>query len=186
MTDLFGFLSDAESFEETVVREVEDVFYAHVDDPLAKMQELGIVDSKEFHEQWEIKSTTCRIRVRKTVKDNVTSFEITKKVGDEEHNEPITEFVFNCYKEISESGMIKDRYTLKVQSNPDAYFEFDCFINGAGQYHPWIKIDLEIPEGGFKEQPIVPEIYTEIISGGDKTKESVITDLYSDYFLTTK
>lgn len=193
--DIFSFLvgdsNTSNSSEASKVREVEAVFYLEVKDPIKAMEKLGIVHTKEFHEQWEVKLDGHRIRTRKTTHylpdGEKVNYELTKKIGGDEINEDATEFVYECFKDVATSGMIKDRFTLKVSDNPSVCFEFDFFIGPDGQYTPWCKVDLEIPLGGFSgDVPKIPEIYEDIILSKDESKKDIIDGLYDTYFITTK
>lgn len=180
------------SAEEVGQLEVEDVFYIRIDDPLAAMEGLGINDSVEHHDQYEINGDTSRVRVRKTTRNSETFYEMTKKLlcdkfinGENEFTESISEFVFECYKEMSPSGMIKSRYVKYIPEYPGVKFEFDLFYLPDGSISNWCKVDLEIPDGGFKgNYPKVPAIYSEIIPGSDPERNTDIRELYDTIFIT--
>lgn len=131
---------------------------------------LQTADSKESHEQWEIKVPKGRVRVRKTAKDGLApTFSLTFKTktvsmginGNEEKTFDISEEMFQSFKALSDQGMIKDRYLFPVNmvqvSNasgvqdihiPDMNYEVDVFYSldhdGNKSYKPWAKVDLEL------------------------------------------
>lgn len=189
--NLFDFINDV-SPEEVGQREVEDVFYIYVEDPVAKMTELGIANTLEDHEQFEIQGDESRVRVRKTTRGGDVTYEMTRKLlkgnfinGENEFTESITEFVFNCYRDMAPNGMIKSRYILPVAEYPGIKFEFDLFHMPDGSIANWCKVDLETPVGGFKgDYPKIPAIYSEIISSSDQERSTDIHELYDTIFIT--
>lgn len=159
---------DAAVVEPAVQREDEVVMYCEVKD----LEGLSKAKSKESHEQWEIKTTAGRVRIRKTVKDGLEpTFDLTFKTksqtnsvtGNIEKTFPIDVAMFDAFKAVSDQGMIKDRYLFEVQSVQvttseglkdisveNMHYEVDMFVKPGvhteeeGRYQPWCKIDLEV------------------------------------------
>lgn len=143
-------------------REDELVFYCKITD----MDGLKQADSKEHHEQWEIKNSRGRVRVRATSKDGLEpKYELTFKtksenagiVGSIEQNNPINKEIFDGFHMLSTRGMIKDRYCFpvkKLQIKNSAglqdiviegvFYEVDVFFNEDNTYNEYVKIDLEL------------------------------------------
>lgn len=148
--------------EQTKHREDEIVFYAKMSNP----EGLKLAASKESHEQWEIKTKKGKVRVRKTTKEGLeATHEMTFKVkssnagieGGTEQNNSCDLDLFNSFKEIANSGMIKDRFCFPVTSvqimTPSGpqdvhiegiFYEVDVFFNSDDTYNLYIKIDLEM------------------------------------------
>lgn len=143
-------------------REDELVLYAKITD----FEGLKAATGKESQEQWEVKSEYGRIRVRKTSKEGIDpTFDLTFKTkssnagieGNLETTYDIDEAMFESFKQISENGMVKDRFfyevakvTVKNASGmqdiqvTDMFYETDVFFNEDGSYNENVKIDLEV------------------------------------------
>lgn len=130
------------------------------------------------------------VRIRKTVSnDGTVSYEHTGKVKrgegtNREENEPSTEAMFEVYKELANDGMLKDRYIFPIEGT-DLKWEVDMFPQADGNYAPWAKIDLEIPEGvQLQKVPALPIGATEVIVKNSKDPEVTkrIAELYDQYF----
>lgn len=143
-------------------REDEIVFYAVMKNP----EGLKLASDKESQEQWEIKRRRGRVRIRKTTKaDLAPTFELTFKTKSENAGiqgsieEPFAceEAMFKAFKNLSDQGMIKDRFYFPVKSVQvtnesgkqdivveDVFYEVDVFFNEDGSYNENVKIDLEM------------------------------------------
>ena len=143
-------------------REDELVLYAKITD----FEGLKAATGKESQEQWEVKSAHGRVRVRKTSKEGIDpTFDLTFKTkssnagieGSLETTYDIDEAMFESFKQISENGMVKDRFfyevakvTVKNASGvqdiqvTDMFYETDVFFNEDGSYNENVKIDLEV------------------------------------------
>jgi hypothetical protein len=106
-------------------REKEIVYYVKVQNP----DELFKSFTKEEQEQWEIKvprtvdnAAGGRIRVRKAKIGNELKYILTSKtfIDKNDHDETellTTESMFNQFRQMSESGMIKHRCELKIEGD---------------------------------------------------------------------
>lgn len=183
------------------VKEVEHVIYAQ----LASMDVLKNASGMEHQEQWEVKipktdlnASPGQTRIRKTVKDNASpDFVLTVKTpsGDKEGrlevSIPATEAMFTQFKLLSEKGMIKDRYFFPIEGT-DLVWEVDMFYKkgaqpGSGEYEPWCKIDLEVPDLEAPLPPL-PEGFLDPISApyGKRTEaeEARVSALYQNEFMS--
>ena len=155
-------LNAVPSDEKKPHREDEIVFYAKMSNP----DGLKLASAKEAQEQWEVKTQKGKVRVRKTTKDGLEpTYEMTFKKksanagleGSIEQSNPCSEDIFNSFKSIANSGMIKDRYKFPVTSVQiktasglsdieieDVFYEVDVFFNPDNTYNLWVKIDLEM------------------------------------------
>lgn len=147
---------------QTSKREDEVVIYAKIND----FTGLKKAQSKESHEQWEVKAPFGRIRIRKTT---IAGLEPTYKqaikrkddyvgiAGGTELETVTDQAAFDAFRAIADAGMIKDRYvfvpTQVKSSGPDGAspmadvdlkYEVDVFPDGHGGYHQWCKIDIEV------------------------------------------
>ena len=202
-------------------REDEIVVYAQIKD----FEGLKKANSKESQEQWQVSAPFGKIRVRKSWQENLAAtYEQTIKTrnnqvgvaGGTEQNFPIDESTFNCFKEIADNGMIKDRYVFKA-SNISALdssgkekidtsslcYEVDVYPDGNGGYHPWCKIDIEINslldsisdvKGEDRKIKLTFDVTSlpfkpvDIIMGSttDPEEKAKITQLFDKYFLAKK
>lgn len=153
-----------ETTDKTTKREDELVFYCKI----TNFDGLKEATSKENHEQWSIKTSRGRVRVRQTKKEGLnTIYDLTFKTksdkagleGSIETTYSIDEDQFNDFKNLSESGMVKDRYffpvskvTVKTETGiqdieiENSFFEVDVFFNKDKTYNENVKIDLEVNE----------------------------------------
>jgi hypothetical protein len=184
------------------LKEREFVFYARIKEGY----EFPPTDNKERQEQWTIKiaksdNNAARgdIRVRKTdLFDHgdlgQTEYVLTTKVrndgeGDDEVPIPSSADQFEHFKRLAESGMIKDRYTYSIPGS-DLKWEVDAFLKPGGGYHPWVKLDLEIPADaprdiGIPEFPIEGEEWIKAQNGERlPAEEAKLRELYETMFLT--
>lgn len=184
------------------LKEREFVFYARIKDGYV----FPPTDNKERQEQWTIKiaqsdnnAAKGDIRVRKTdLFDHgdlgQTEYVLTTKVrnggpeGDDEVPIPSSADQFEHFKRLAESGMFKDRYTYSIPGT-DLKWEVDAFIAPGGGYHPWVKLDLEVPadaprDFGIPEFPIEGEEWIKAQTGDRLPEEEAkLRDIYEKYFL---
>lgn len=137
----------------------------------------------ELHEQWGVyiprassNVSDGRIRSRYTLvyerddpdvaslwKESEHIYQITLKTSDEDgdlESEIIAnKGLFTQMSLMSDSGMIKERLSLPYQHGDILLTaEIDVFRNDQGDYLPWIKIDVEYPEGmNYLSNPFPPE-----------------------------
>jgi len=191
------------SFEEIAdgkaFKEIEHTFYARLDD----FDQLKKAISFEHQEQWELKfprtdknAGNGSIRVRKTVVGNSPEeYVLTVKTvlnGDGDKMEvpiPTTKAMFDQFRVLSEKGMKKDRYFFPIEGS-DLRWEVDVFHSpgndvAAGQYCPWVKLDLEVKDRSAAIPPL-PMAFAEIITEpyGERTKEEEmqVCLLYEKFF----
>lgn len=182
-------------------REREHTLYARITD----FAILKAASSMEHQEQWEIKIAKTdanagqgKFRIRKTVVgDRPPEYVLTCKTnasserGDNlEVSVPTTEAQFAQFKMLSEAGMVKDRFFFKIEDS-DLVWEVDVFYRkgaqpGSGDYEPWCKIDLEVPDLNLPLPPL-PEGFTEVIANpyGKRTQqeETRVIALYHNEFI---
>ena len=150
------------AMESVTEREDEVVIYVKIND----FEGLKKAQSKESHEQWQVRAPFGTIRVRKTsTGDLEPQYSMAIKTRDNNANIQggtetpvnITQDVFEAFKQIADNGMIKDRYcfaptktTIKDDSgkkniaDSELIYEVDVYPDGNGGYHPYAKIDVEI------------------------------------------
>jgi hypothetical protein len=173
-------------------REKEIVYYVKVQNP----DELFKSFTKEEQEQWEIKvprtvdnAAGGRIRVRKAKIGNELKYILTSKtfIDKNDHDETellTTESMFNQFRQMSESGMIKHRCELKIEGDGlNNIIDVDLFLTPEGHYNQWIKVDVEIQDLN-SPLPKLPFDYLEILEDGIEANEKRISRLYTDVFLT--
>ena len=160
-------------------REKEIVYYVKVQNP----DELFKSFTKEEQEQWEIKvprtvdnAAGGRIRVRKAKIGNELKYILTSKtfIDKNDHDETellTTESMFNQFRQMSESGMIKHRCELKIEGDGlNNIIEVDLFLTPEGHYNQWIKVDVEIQDLN-SPLPKLPFDYLEILEDGIEANE---------------
>jgi hypothetical protein len=170
--------------------EKEREFYVQLSD----LEQLKKATSKESQEQWTIKlektddnAGSGNFRVRKVDTEGVIKYIFTTKTVQgqglrDECSVEVSEQMFNMFKVLAETGMIKDRYSFPVEGT-DLVYEVDMFLKPDGSYHPWAKIDLENPP---EQPPPLPVVVDAFIDGKtqDAEQRKQITQLYEDMFLT--
>lgn len=155
----------------------------------------------EYQEQYAIKKPRGTVRVRMTKDDSGTRYEMTTKTWDAQRNKrkeaelEVTEAMFEHFKSISDSGMIKRRYFIPFgqiveeldigEITTDLNWEVDVFLDLEGNRQEWCKIDLEgLPEN--VDLPELPIQLDEAITNqyGDRTPEEIdkLTDLFKNVF----
>lgn len=155
----------------------------------------------EYQEQYGIRKDRGSIRVRMTKDENGTRYEMTTKTWGEQRNNrkeaelEVTEAMFEHFKTIAESGMIKRRYFIplgKVVETTEAgeietplEWQVDVFFDLEGNRSEWCKIDLE----GVPEELEVPELPIQLEHAitnqyGDRTQEEIdlLTKLFKEEF----
>lgn len=184
--------------------EKEIVLYAKVTD-FAVLEKAA---SKEEQEQWSIdfhsNNKKARIRVRKsTIGEETTYTQTTKVLVEKSESDseppayseltiPTTEEGFNQFRELTNRGMKKTRFTLPFTANEVEYeFEVDCFPNDNGDFNEWVKIDIEVDPN--KEMPVdvtsyLPSEFTEVLDSRNKDEatKKAISDLYTNVFTQSK
>ncbi len=182
--------------------ENEIVYYARLK-PDFVFPQTGNVERQE---QWSIKipltdanAAQGDIRVRKTdFFDHGdlghSEYVLTTKIRQAEGGVPETPIPstadqFEHFKKLAESGMIKDRYTYDIPGT-ELKWEVDAFLKPGGGYHPWVKLDLEIPEDSpadfaVPELPIEAEEWIKTQTGKRlPAEEAQVRELYDTMFLT--
>lgn len=180
-------LSMEELTDGVVRNEIERVIYVKISD----FEQLKNAESKEYQEQWTIKSnlenTTGTLRVRKSTIDDKTTYVQTSKVKygmgqNKEVSMDVTDGMFDIFKMICPSGMIKDRFKYPVGNR---CFEVDVFIKDDGSYHEWGKIDFEV-ESMEESVPELPIKVDQVIMDNTENPEEkeMIKNLYETVFIT--
>lgn len=155
--------------------ERELVFYGKMVD----VEQLGKADSFETQEQWEMRVEPgskgryggCA-RVRKINGDKYILTTKTFLHGDDGCQEveiEVSKDMFEQYKRLATSGMVKTRYFFKIDDQHT--WEVDCYAKDDGTFEPWVKIDLEL--SGDIEVPNFPIELTNVVYGqpGKRTPE---------------
>lgn len=117
----------------------------------------------EWQEQYEVRKDRGCIRARMVKTDDENpQYILTTKTWKEVRNErkeaeiSITKDMFDHFKIIADSGMIKRRYFIDLgyveEDTPNGVirspleWEVDVFYDLEGKRQDWCKIDLEVPE----------------------------------------
>lgn len=169
--------------------ELEHTWYAKIVD----VEELKLASASEQQEQWQVKAKKnddmryggC-VRVRSINGERyvmtIKNFEDGKR-GVLENEFDISQDGFEAVKRISESGMIKTRYTFPIEGT-EYHWEIDVF-SGSESNGSWIKIDLEVDDPNF-QIPAFPIQLTGVIADrpGQRSEEEeqLIEDLMKRYF----
>lgn len=179
--------------------EREHVFYGYLKD----FTQLSKAASKEKQEQWEIKLPKTEnnigsggVRVRRTEIDGNVEYTLTAKVRTEDEDAKLeatcqaSEDLFNLFAMLAQSGMRKVRYNFptKNTAGDDIVFEVDVFILDSGEFSPWCKIDVEVPDENT-QIPVFPLQFDKLIKQGSEntdSERSLIRGLYDEIFLTKK
>jgi hypothetical protein len=178
--------------------EREHVIYAELTD----FEELKKAASSEKQEQWVVKipqternASAGQIRVRRVetpaegVKFILTS-KTFKEGGDRlEVSVDASEDLFNHFKTLAESGMIKERFHFPVEGS-DRVFEVDVFMKADGTPYAWCKIDFELDNDTQLTEaiPELPVTVGKMISGDPKQfsdeQKAAVSVLYDTVFLS--
>lgn len=156
----------------------------------------------EYQEQYELKRPNGTIRVRMTKNDEGTTYTQTTKTWNRQRNKrkeaelEVPEHMFEHFKRLADSGMIKRRYFIPfaevIETNEagevreNLFWEVDVFEDRDGKRSDWCKIDLEgVPED--IDVPELPITLEQAITNqyGDRTKEEIelLTKLFKEEFL---
>ncbi len=141
--------------------EVEFEFELYLENPdMDTIRSMSV--SKHEQEQWGIlvpntdkNLTGGTIRVRRTiVDDGAVLFTQAIKSKTLEGTDLETEIVidgamFEHFSKMSDNGLRKVRYHVPFVSENgiELMIEFDTFTTTSGEVIPWVKVDVEIPEG---------------------------------------
>lgn len=173
------------------IEEIEHTVYAKVDN----FDFLENFKAPIKQEQWglkgEVNGVVFQVRSRKELSTEGVLYTIATKIdipgidGVWELEKDVDIEHFIQIKELSEKGMIKDRYCVPINGT-DMIWEIDIFYDTNGTRVPWVKLDLEV-HSRLVELPELPFDYIEFI-GEQRTEEQekLLTDLYGKYFLVTK
>ena len=182
--------------------EKEYVFYAKLLDPSI----LENATKEEHHEQWGIRvekndknMAAGRLRVRKIITGGSTEHVMTIKVEQKIEqaqggNAPaqnmkevgisVSEDIFIMFRQMSDSGMIKTRYTIPFSG---MNLEVDRFYLPNNEFSDWVKIDLEAPKP-LEQMIELPEAFGEVVynQAHQQTPEEkeLVTRLYENVFLS--
>lgn len=176
---------------QTPNKEVEYEIYGRVRD----LGELQKAAKKELQEQWGLhvdktadNAATGGVRVR-CIDDE--KYILTSKVkingGNEEEEVETTPGMFIHFKKLADKGLRKMRFFFPVEGT-DFTYEVDAFYNSAGQFVPWVKIDLELPAGS-ESLDALPELPFEmddvvVVPPGKKSEEHLAfcRSLFKEHF----
>lgn len=127
--------------------------------------------SLEFQEQYNIMQEAGSLRVRYVkTSDNEEAYVMTSKqydtpdgsIGVPEVNITTTEEMFQHFKNMAQSGLIKNRYFIPIGKQKltsgelvEIAWEVDVFLDGKGEPTGWVKVDLPVLEE-LKELPPLP------------------------------
>jgi hypothetical protein len=170
--------------------EKEREFYVRISD----VDQLKKAAKAEKQEQWTIRlektdksAGAGQFRVRRVqIGEDVKYYFTTKVIKGsglrDENTIEVSEQMFEMFKVMAETGMIKDRYSFPVEGS-DLVYEVDMFRKPDGTYHEWAKIDLENPP---EQPPPLPVHVDEFIDGKTQDPDSRkrISQLYEDMFMT--
>jgi hypothetical protein len=162
-----------------------------------KMKDIGLLGSavrSELQEQWGIpidkvpgNFASGSIRVRMTDNETyVLASKIKTADGNDEVEHEVGEDLFTHFKKFATQGLRKVRHFFPVEGTEFIY-EVDAFYNAVGQFVPWVKIDLEIPEGvSIDDLPDLPFEMDDIrvIPPGRKKAEDLafVRKLFDEHF----
>jgi hypothetical protein len=183
----------AQEAASTEMLEIEHLFYGKI----ADFEDLKKADYWEDQEQWTIipkETNNGNIRVRKTVTGERTAYELTCKVkkdeGKLETEIEVDSHIFESFKTISPSGMLKRRFVFKIECGVGKClkWELDVFIKPNGEYHEWCKIDLEVPDSQT-QIPEFPIPFTHVIRDDRNIPmtledRQIVDHLYENVFKT--
>lgn len=190
---MFGNLSRVASFEATNREYEVEVYVEGLD--IDAIDSISL--SKELQEQWgtyipkgKENASDGRIRSRKTSiyikqgKWNYLGTEYTMTIkttdpegGDVESELSAEESTFKQFTHIADQGMVKTRYKIPFKYEElDLVAEVDAFKNDQGEYIPWVKIDIEYPEGyDVESHPFNYNDLPPILIPKDPSKVYVVT-----------
>lgn len=186
-TALETLIPSMESNGETI-REREYEIYGTLSD----LEDLKKATGSEFQEQWGIPCNEVvngNIRVRKTVKNDVTELTQTIKVkeqsGNDENNMDISQSTFDIFKKLVPRGLLKTRYFFPLEGT-DYTLEVDVFQDLEGNQCNRVKIDLEVPDGVDVDKVILPFKLenVRVIKPGTKSQDDLdfVRSLFKEHY----
>lgn len=161
---------------------------------LVDMEGLKHADSTEKQEQWGLviektdqNSAFGTIRVR-SINDGeryVLTSKIKHQDGNEEVEEETSSARFEQFRRLASTGLKKIRHMFKVSD--DLTFEVDVFLDNNDNPQPWVKIDLEVPDGfNIEDFPDLPiDLHdARVIRPGLKNDEDLqyVRALFDEFF----
>lgn len=154
--DRIKMMVNLESIPGAKVRELEYTFYGRIH----SLDELyRVATHNEKQEQWAVPIETDlpgKARIRAI---NGTRFILTTKfryegmLGCEEVECDISQDMFIHLKKMGKGGYLKHRFVVPVPGS-ELKWEIDVFLDGMGKPHPWVKVDLEVPN----ESTAIPKL----------------------------
>jgi hypothetical protein len=160
---------------------------------------LSAATGTEVQEQWGLPCNEGaefgifgNFRVRKSIKDGVTTYTQTIKVkeaeGNEENEIEISEATYLLFKKLVPKGLLKTRYFFPVPDS-DLILEVDVFKDTNDVPCLQVKIDLEVPEGVDVDKVSLPFTLTDVraIKPGKKSPEDndFVRNLFSKHYEST-
>ncbi len=184
----FGLEDNNASATDTATElELEHTWYGRLVDRAVLDQAAKV----ERQEQWNMKPKLDEdmkyqgaARVRKV--DDDKFFMCIKATLEGKRGVLETEFVINndvfqAIKRLSNTGMIKTRYSFPIAGTSYSW-EVDVFGD-----HEWVKVDLEVDDPNY-EIPAMPFQLEGLIDGSfgkpSSEEQAVIDKLYENYFVT--
>lgn len=167
--------------------EDEKVFYGRLThEALARLKEVGEI---EHQQQYQLAKPNGCIRVRRTEEaDGDVEYILTGKGWNNgsakklEAEQETAKDMFELFKRIADSGMVKTRYTVK---DDNGEWEFDVFYDADGNEHEWCKVDLEDSSAGLSEIPItLLDVFEDAPHARTAELQAKVSDLYDNYFTT--
>jgi len=148
-----------ESNEDSEVnQEIEYAFFIKLSpDEVTKIKEKSFFD--EIHEQWEFhvsrpdnKKVSIRVRSINDTKYVLCSkLNLPDEAGKREVELPTNKAMFEQFKILGNTGTRKERFKIKAENG--LVWEIDVYTDRTGSIHPWVKVDLEVPN---EDTPIPP------------------------------
>lgn len=161
---------------------------------MKNLSDLSKAPKKELQEQWGLpvekipgNAASGNIRVRMIDdKSYVFTSKVKEKDGNDEVEHDVGEALFTHFAKFADQGLRKVRHFFPTEDGEFTY-EVDAFYNAVGQFVPWVKIDLEIPEGQtIDDLPDLPFEMDDIrvIPPGRKSPEDLafVRELFDKYF----
>ena len=177
-------------------KEVEHVFYGKLDHP----EELKNAQSAQHQEQWMIKvpktddnagSGTMRVRMEHGYGETPRYIFTTKAKSADghnvEHEVPTTKDHMDLMKVLADKGMVKTRYTFPI-TGTQLVWEVDVFTDEEGLAAPYVKLDLEVPQGVILDAiPPFPVTLSDVVTGDeikvDPTADAKVARWHDEHFL---
>lgn len=176
----------------TVQQEIEYAFFAEV----SSWDWLEKASKQEKQEQWESyrdlgDGAFAQCRVRAT--DDKT-FEMCVKtktpgeLGKKEVEQICSKDFFEQFRFFADKGLNKTRYIFPIEGT-DLKWEVDVYTTQSGERHPWLKIDLEVPDAETElpkfEFPLKEVIVNQPAQRTDEEKAK-ISSLFEEWTITLK